>query len=152
MNLTGSPDYGARIRIVGDTGSGCSSNQYAQFNTAAFAGPTYNSNGMESGQNYMNACGTSIWDLALARNIRLGGTRNFQIRVEVYNALNSAYFTGRHTTVTLNNPTDKVVQNPQYNADGSLVSGRMKPNNAGFGGVTGATAPLTSQLQIRFGF
>ena len=24
VNLTGSPDYGGRIRIVGDTGSGCS--------------------------------------------------------------------------------------------------------------------------------
>ena len=51
-----------------------------------------------------------------------------------------------------NNPTDKVVQNPQYNADGSLVSGRIKPNAAGFGGVTGSTNPLTCQLQLRFQF
>ncbi len=33
-NLTGSQDYGARIVYVGDPGSGCSSNQYAQFNVA----------------------------------------------------------------------------------------------------------------------
>ena len=35
VNLTGSPDYAARVSIVGDPGSGCSSNQYAQFNAAA---------------------------------------------------------------------------------------------------------------------
>ncbi len=34
VNLTGSPDYGARIVYVGDPGSGCSDNQYAQFNVA----------------------------------------------------------------------------------------------------------------------
>jgi hypothetical protein len=34
-NLTGSPDYGARIVYVGDPGSGCADNQYGQFNTAA---------------------------------------------------------------------------------------------------------------------
>ena len=32
VNLTGSPNYRARIRTVGDIGSGCSSDQYAQFN------------------------------------------------------------------------------------------------------------------------
>ena len=45
MNLTGSPDYAAKILYVGDPGSGCSDNQYAQFNTAAVAGPTYGSVG-----------------------------------------------------------------------------------------------------------
>src|SRR5690606_38898765 len=31
INLTGSPNYGARIRIVGDPGDGCSSDPYRQF-------------------------------------------------------------------------------------------------------------------------
>ena len=39
VNLTGSPDYGGRIRIVGDTGNGCSDDVYRQFNAAAFQGP-----------------------------------------------------------------------------------------------------------------
>ena len=51
MNLTGSPNYLARIVLNGDPGSGCSSNQYKQFNTAAFSGPTYHSIGAESGAN-----------------------------------------------------------------------------------------------------
>jgi hypothetical protein len=152
VNLTGSPDYGARIKIIGDPGSGCSDNQYKQFNTAAFAGPTYGSNGMESGRNYMWGCGQSIWDLSLARNIRLGGRRNLQFRAEFYNAFNSVFYTGRNASMTLNNPIDQVIQNPQYNADGTLVQSRLKPNATGFGAVTGTTNPMTVQLQIRFSF
>jgi len=152
VNLTGSPDYGSRIRIIGDPGVGCSDNQYKQFNTAAFAGPTYGSNGMESARNYMHGCFQSVWDMSLARNIRMGGRRSLQLRAEVYNALNSATFTGRNTTVTYNNPVDQVIQNPQYNADGSLVSSRLKPNATGFGAVTGTLSPLNVQLQIRFSF
>jgi hypothetical protein len=152
VNLTGSPDYGARIKIIGDPGSGCSSDQYKQFNTAAFAGPTYNSNGMESSRNYMHSCGTSIWDLSLARNVRLGGTRSIQFRAELYNAFNSVFYTGRNTTVQYNDPINQVIQNPQYNADGTLVQTRLKPNATGFGAVTGTTNPLTMQLQIRFAF
>ena len=152
VNLTGSPDIGARMRIVGDPGSGCSANQYKQFNTAAFAGPTYGSDGMESGRNYLHACATSIWDLMIARNVRLGGRRNIQFRMEVYNVLNSSTITARSTTVTYNNPTNQVVQNPQFNADGSLVSSRLKPNAAGFGAATAAVTPLNIQAQLRFSF
>jgi hypothetical protein len=152
VNLTGSPDYGARIRIIGDPGSGCSDNQYQQFNVAAFAGPTYGSNGMESGRNYLHGCFQSIWDLAIAKSVPLGGRRSVQARVEIYNVLNSSTVTSRVTTVTYNNPTDQVVQNPQYNSDGSLVQSRLKPQSAGFGAVNGTVAPLTVQAQMRFSF
>ena len=40
VNLTGSPDYGARIVYVGDPGSGCSSDPYRQFNVNAVTGPS----------------------------------------------------------------------------------------------------------------
>ena len=152
VNLTGTPDIGARIKIIGDTGSGCSSDQYAQFNYKAFAGPTYNSNGMESGRNYMWGCWQSVWDLSLAKNIRLGGKRSLQYRLEVYNFLNSATYNGRNTTLQMNNPTDQVIQNSQYNADGSLNQNRLKPNATGFGAVTGTLSPLNVQMQIRFSF
>ena len=50
INLTGSPNYGARIRVVGDPGAGCNgSDVHRQFNTAAFQGPLTNSVGLESG-------------------------------------------------------------------------------------------------------
>ncbi len=56
VNLTGSPDYGARMRIVGDPGGGCSSDPYRQFSTAAFQGPLVNSVGLESGASYLHGC------------------------------------------------------------------------------------------------
>ncbi len=40
-NLTGSPDYGARIVYVGDPGAGCTDDQYGQFNVASVTAPTY---------------------------------------------------------------------------------------------------------------
>ncbi len=72
VNLTGSPDFGARIRVVGDPGAGCSSNQFAQFNASAFQGPLVGSTGLESSNNYLKGCFTSAIDLSLARNIQLG--------------------------------------------------------------------------------
>ena len=59
VNLTGSPDYGARVRVVGDPGSGCSSDPLQQFTTSAFQGPTFNSVGLESGADYLRGCFTS---------------------------------------------------------------------------------------------
>jgi hypothetical protein len=152
VNLTGSPDYGARILITGDPGRGCTSSQYRQFNTDAFTGPGYGSTGLESASNYMQGCASSIWDLAIARNIRLGGTRNVQFRLEAYNAFNAAQITGRNTTVQYNNPTSQTVVNYQYNADGTLNQSRLIPRLAGFGAVNGWSSPRTIQLQLRFSF
>ena len=89
VNLTGSPSYAARIKVVGDPGSGCSDNQYAQFNTAAFDGPGYNSLGLESGSNLLGGCFEKIMDLSIARNIRLGGGKQIQLRVDMFNAFNT---------------------------------------------------------------
>ena len=94
VNLTGSPSYAARIKVVGDPGSGCSDNQYAQFNTAAFAGPGYNSLGLESGSNLIAGCFEKIMDLSIARNIRLGGGRQIQLRVDMFNAFNTVIIDG----------------------------------------------------------
>src|SRR4029453_7583554 len=97
VNLTGSPDYGARVYVVGDPGAGGGSDGYRQFNTAACKGPGYNSVGLESGNGYLRGCFSSVLDLAVARNIRLGGNRNLQLRVDMFNAPNSAIITGRNT-------------------------------------------------------
>ena len=94
MNITGSPNYGGRVVINGDPGSGCSSNQYQQFNTSVFSGPLSGSVGLESGQNYMIGCADHRWDFAIARNIRLGASRNIQLRVDLFNAFDEVIFTG----------------------------------------------------------
>jgi len=151
-NLTGSPDYGARIKFVGDPGKGCSSNQYAQFNTASVVGPGFFSDGLESGRNIMTGCSDHTVDLAIARNIRLGGGRQVQLRLDAFNAFNTVVFNNRQTQIQYNSPTDQTLRNSQTLADGSLDPTRLIPSSAGFGAVTGAQGMRNMQLTARFSF
>ena len=152
VNLTGSPDYGARIVYVGDPGSGCSSNQYAQFNTASVTGPGYGSNGLESGRNLLQGCPDHTVDLAIARNIRLGGGRQVQLRVDMFNAFNTVIYSGRQAQIQYVSPTDLTLRNSETLADGSVDPTRIKPSSAGFGAVTGAQSMRNMQLTARFSF
>jgi hypothetical protein len=153
VNLTGSPDYPARIRVVGDPGSGCSGNLYKQFNTAAFQGPLSNSDGLESGQDYVRGCFQSALDLAIARNIRLGSGRALQLRVDLFNAPNQAIVTGRSTTANFASLADPTtVTNLPYDAAGNLIPARSTPRGNGFGIANGFQSPRTVQVQIRFSF
>jgi hypothetical protein len=152
VNLTGSPDYAAKIVYIGDPGSGCSDNQYAQFNTAAVSGPQYGSVGMESGRFLLGGCPDHTVDLAVARNIRLGGNRNLQFRLDVFNAFNAVIINDRQRNVIYRSPTDLTVVNSQYRPDGSLDPARLTPRNAGFGAATGAQPMRNMQLQIRLLF
>jgi hypothetical protein len=156
QNLTGSPTYAPRIRMTGDTGSGCSDNQYAQFNVAAFAVPAASASspslGLESGQNYLHGCFDKTIDLALARNFRLGGTRNIQFRIEAFNAFNAVVYDLRNSTLQVTSPLVLTPSNPQYDASGTLVQSRLTPQNAGFGAATRALPMRSMQAQIRFQF
>jgi hypothetical protein len=152
VNLTGSPDYGARIVYVGDPGSGCSSDQYAQFNTASVTGPGFNSTGLESGRNLLRGCADHTVDLALARNIRIGGGRQVQLRLDAFNAFNTVIFSGRNSGIQYNSPTDLTIRNSQTLADGSNDPTRLTPRTAGFGAVNGAQGMRSIQLTARFSF
>jgi hypothetical protein len=164
VNLTGTPSYPARIVILGDTGTGCSSNQYAQFTTAAFTGPQTNSKGLESGQNYLGGCADHTLDLAIQRTFRIVGAHRFLVRLDVFNALNAVVWNARQTQLQLRSPTDLTVRNPQYVVNGSdttlapganptvLNSSRLLTTSAGFGAVTGAQAMRSLQLNIRYSF
>ncbi len=153
VNLTGSPNYAARIRVTGDPGSGCSSNPYAQFNVAAFAGPTYNSTGNESGANLLSGCWDHTTDLALARNIRIGGSKQFQFRIDAFNVFNTVVINARQNQLQLNNPSDPTtIRNFQYNPDGSVNNQRLTPATAGFGAATAAQPMRSVQMQFRFIF
>jgi Carboxypeptidase regulatory-like domain len=166
VNLTGSPDYGARIRIVGDPGAGCSSDPYRQFNSAAFQGPLAGSVGLESGAGYLHGCFASALDLAIARNIRLPRGRTIQLRADLFNAPNAAGITARNTTLALTNPTDPItnaapVFDPvtgnlnngvNLTSTGARSTDRSRPKNAGFGVATGYQSPRNVQLQVRFSF
>jgi hypothetical protein len=153
VNITGSNDFGGRVRIVGDPGKGCSSDEYRQFNAAAFQGPLTNSVGLESGSGYLRGCFLSQIDLSIARNIRMGGARNLQLRVDMFNAPNAAGITGRNTTMNLSSPADPVtVSNLPYDAAGNILPTRVRPSNAGFGQVNSWQAPRSVQVQVKFSF
>jgi hypothetical protein len=151
--LTGSPDYAARVRLVGDPGSGCSDNQLVQFNTAAAVGPDPFSDGLESSNSYLRQCPNNVWDLNVQRHIRLGGGRTISLQVQMFNAFNNVMFSNRQANMTLNNHIDKVIQNSPFDADGNPIATRILPNgSAGFGVVTGARALRTMQARIGFTF
>jgi hypothetical protein len=153
VNLTGSQDYGKRIRVVGDPGSGCSSDPYRQFNTAAFQGPQLGSVGLESSNNYVHQCFISTLDLSIARNIWFGGPKQIQLRLDVFNATNAAGIVGRNTTANFLNPSDPVtVTNLPFFPDGSQNFARSLPKNAGFGVANDYQDPRRLQVQVRFSF
>jgi hypothetical protein len=152
VNLTGSPDYGARIVYVGDPGSGCSKDPYKQFNTSAVTGPTYGSVGLESGRNILRGCFDNRTDAALSRDIRMGGNRALEFRLDVFNVFNNVVYTNRQAQVQYNSPTDLTLRNSQTLASGALDPARLVPRNAGFGAATAAQPLRSMQLQIRFAF
>ena len=152
VNLTGSPDYGARIVYVGDPGSGCSDDQYRQFNTASVTGPTYGSVGLESGRNILGGCPDKTIDLSIARTIRMGGSRQLQFRLDVFNAFNVVVINDRNRNVNFTSPTNLTILNSQTLADGSIDPARLTPRTAGFGAATGAQNMRNMQAMIRFQF
>ncbi len=156
VNITGSPDWPGRVILGSGLGSGCSANQYGQFNASAVKGPGYGSVGMESGRLYMRGCPDRTVDLSLVRRIRFGKvfseTRSLEFRLDVFNAFNALVITGVQTNANFDNPPSMTLTNNQYNADGTLNQGRLKPSNAGAGAATGAQSPRTMQAQIRLYF
>jgi hypothetical protein len=154
VNITGSPSYAGRIKITGDPGSGCSGNRYQEFNTAAFAGPGYNSIGNESGSYMLRGCPDHQMNMAISRYFRLGSeTRRLQLRADAYNVFNNTIFNSFSTMDVLFSPAAATSPlNNQYNADGSLNQTRLTPATAGFGAATGAMPMRSIQLQARFYF
>jgi hypothetical protein len=155
VNITGSPDYAGTVVLGKNVGSGCSSNTLAMFNGSAVTGPSYGSVGLESPRLNMRGCPIENVDTAVVRRFRFWKfqeSRRFEFRADIYNTFNAAQINARSTTATFNNPTAMALQNSEYNADGTIASGRSLPKNAGFGAATGAAAMRSIQLQVRLAF
>jgi len=153
INLTGSPDYAGRVRVVGDTGGGCSSDPLRQFSANAFQGPISPSVGLESGNGYLQGCFQSALDLSISKQVRLPGNKSVSFRADIFNFLNQAIVTGRNAAMQLASPNDPVtIVNLPVDANGNPIAARTKPNGAGFGVANLYQAPRTVQLQLRFAF
>jgi hypothetical protein len=107
---------------------------------------------LESGRFLLGGCPDHTVDLAIARDIRLGGNKNVQFRLDVFNAFNVVIYNNRQNNVIYRSPTDQTIVNSQYLPDGTLDPNRVQPRNAGFGAATGAQPLRNMQLQIRFRF
>ncbi len=154
VNLTGSPNYVARVKIASNPGSGCGSSQYAQINAGAFSGPTYNSTGNESGSAVFNNCFSNIFDLALQRTFKVfSEKRRLNIRVDAFNVFNTTVISSLNSSMQLASPTAaSTITNNQFNADGTLNVARLTPQTAGFGAATAALPMRSMQATLRFTF
>jgi hypothetical protein len=156
VNITGSPDWAGRMTLLEGLGSGCSDNQFGQFNFAAVRAPTYGSLGMESGRTTMRGCLNKNVDVSVVRRIRLGVERyRLELRADVFNATNAVVINGRSTTAQFNNPSSMTLVNNQFNGDGTLNQSRLTPRNAGFGAATSAQSlaqhPIAAPLPVLIG-
>jgi len=102
----------------------------------------------------------------VARNIRFGGSRQLQLRLDAYNVFNTSIITGRvgsgNTSANFTSPTDMTLRNPQYvvnpgdttlapGAVGTvLAAGRDLPRNAGFGAANGWSTNAINTNYTRF--
>ncbi len=136
----------ARIVITGDPGSGYSDDPYLQFNPGAFTTPKTNSNGLESGTNYLNYMPQYTLDLSVARFIRFGGNRRMEFRVDAFNAFNTMTITAVNTTLQVRSLADPTPTNLSRDAAGTLI------NPSGFGAVTAVAPARQIQLMARFHF
>jgi len=110
---------------------------------------------MESGQFYLRGCPTGIADMAIVRRFhfwKFKESKTFEFRADIFNALNSEFITGRQGTATFNNPTSMTLQNPEFASDGSILSGKQLPQNAGFGAANAANGSRNIQLTVRIAF
>ncbi|HQR33511.1 MAG TPA: TonB-dependent receptor [Blastocatellia bacterium] len=133
---------GGRIVIVGDPGSGSSSDPYRQFNVAAFTVPGLGSKGLESGRNFLYRSPINAWDLSLSKEFKFTERAKIEIRLDAFNALNHTQFDGYNTTLNVTSLTNPTPTN--------LAS--ETGNRTGFGAVTSVRPPRNMQLSARFQF
>ena len=147
LNLTGTDTPNARVVLTCDPGSGYSGDAYRQLNTSCFAPPQPGSNGNESARFFVRAPPLNNVDLSLSKNVAVVKTVKFEIRLDMFNALNHTQFTGVNGTANFASLTDRTITNLPYDASGALV----RPND-GFGSINGVANPRTLQLVTRVTF
>jgi hypothetical protein len=141
--LTGTQQIeGARVRLVGNPGSGNSRDPYRQLNVAAFAPSTVGSQGFESGRNFLNVGAVNSWDAALSKEFRVKERFRFEARLDAFNALNHTQFDGVFNTLNVTSLTNPTPTN--------LAS--ETGNRNGFGAISSTRPPRNLQWSLRFNF
>jgi hypothetical protein len=112
-DITGSPDEGARINVVGNPYSnvpqGTPGLPHGEiwFNPAAFASPSIGSIGT-AGVNIMYGPGYANFDMTIDRKINLHSEkRRLELKVEAFNVFNHVQFTGVNSSFTYSATTNQ---------------------------------------------
>jgi hypothetical protein len=154
-NLTGSDgnagiqSYAAngRIALTCDPGRGWSGDPYKQFaHPECFAPPQPGSKGDESPRLFAREPPINNVDLSIAKNLGIAHGAKFEIRLDIFNALNTTQFTTVNNTVNFRSLTDPTITNLPYDAQGNLTQ------RNGFGTISGVAPPRTLQLVTRVTF
>ena len=145
INLTGS-DYGARVVLTCNPGSGSSNDPYRQIDTSCFSPPQPGSKADESARFFLHGPAQNNVDLSLSKQFAIYKSARFEFRVDAFNALNHTQYTGVNATANFASLTDRTITNLPYNASGQLV------NKNGFGSINGVNIPRTLQLVTRVTF
>lgn len=145
--VTGSQQIeGGRVVIVGNPGSGASSDPYHMFNVAAFTAPGIGSRGLESGRNFLYRNPINSLDASLSKDFVIKEGIRFKIQVDAFNALNHTQFDTINTTLNVRGIVNGVIDTTPTNL---AVEGR---NNTGFGAITAVRPPRNMQISARFQF
>jgi hypothetical protein len=134
-------DLGGGLRIVrpdlvGDPMSGDRDPITGWFNTDAFARPGGRGDYGDTPRNVVQRPGINNWNLALFKNVPLGGTRRLQVRLEGYNVLNHTQF-------------QDIDRTARFDAAGQQIN----PNfGTAIGIGTPTRPPRVLQLSARFSF
>lgn len=138
-DITGSPDEGARINVVGNPFANIPQaqanfpHQVMYFNPAAFASPSIGSIG-NAGVNILQGPGYANFDMTVARKINLHSEkRQLQLKLEAFNVFNHAEFTSVNASYSYNATTNQ-------NTNASLGS---------IGGERGARI-MATELRLQF--
>jgi hypothetical protein len=155
QNLTGNDGNPApRVVLTCDPGKGWSSDPYKQIeHPECFAPAQPGSVGLESARYFLHGPPINNLDLSLSKRFRIFRDVGFELRVDMFNALNHTQFqgtgansTGVNNTVNFASLTDHTITNLPHDANGSLV------RTNGFGAISGVAAPRTFQLMTRVTF
>jgi hypothetical protein len=143
--LTGTQNVeAARPVLLKNPGSGNGSDPYRQFDVSAITTPGPNSNGFESGRNFLYRAPINSWDLSLSKRFRIKERVGFEIRLDAFNALNHTQFDAVNATLNVTSLTDRTPTN--------LGSESARNLWTGFGAITSVRPPRNLQLTGRFEF
>jgi Carboxypeptidase regulatory-like domain/TonB-dependent Receptor Plug Domain len=136
----GSP--GARVVLTCDPGRGWGDDPYRQFDTSCFAPPQPGSDGAESARFFIRNPPVNNLDLSISKAFGAPRGFKFELRLDMFNALNHTQFTEVNNTVNFASLTDRTITN--------LASDPGRRD--GFGAINGVAPARTLQLVTRVTF